>query len=82
VPNVYELPDSSVREKFSFVTQSFSNAELKHWLADSKFELIDQEFWQFFKGDHWTCGEKLKTPINVTKKNRHQLCCMTFKRSD
>jgi 2-polyprenyl-3-methyl-5-hydroxy-6-metoxy-1,4-benzoquinol methylase len=82
VPNVYELPDSSVSKKFPFVTQSFSNAELKHWLADSKFELIDQEFWQFFKGDYWTCGEKLKTPINVTKKCRHQLCFMTFKRSD
>lgn len=32
VPNVYDLPESSVTEKFSFVTQSFSNEERMGWM--------------------------------------------------
>ena len=80
VPNVYDLPESSVTEKFSFVTQSFSNEERMGWMEDSPFELIDEEYWQFFEGEFWTCGKMLDKPVKVEKNERHQVACMAFKK--
>jgi len=82
VANVYALPESSVRENFSFVTQSFSCEEVGKWLSDSPFEMVDQEYWQYFDGEFWTCGEMLERPIKVNKSDRHQLCCMALKKPE
>ncbi len=79
-PNVYKLPESGVKESYSFVTQAFSRKELKSWLSDSPYELLEQEYWQYFEGEYWTCGKKLDRPIKVSKKERHQLSCMVFKK--
>lgn len=76
VPNVYKLPESSVRVDYPFVTQAFSRNELDNWLSDSPFELHQQEYWQFFEGDFWTCGAKLAHPVQVGKEIRHQLSCL------
>ena len=76
VPNVYKLPESSVSIDYSFVTQSFSRNELDLWLADSPFELLEQEYWKFFEGEFWTCGAKLVRPIQVGREDRHQLSCL------
>lgn len=81
-PNVYDLPESSVTEKFSFVTQSFSENDRVRWMQDSLFELVDEEYWQFFEGEFWTCGKKLESPLKVDKKDRHQICCMAFKKPE
>ena len=78
VPNVYKLSDSSVRDDLSFATQAFSRKELDGWLSDSTFELLEQEYWQFFAGEFWTCGEKLAHPARVSRESRHQLCCLSF----
>ncbi|MDH5189730.1 MAG: methyltransferase domain-containing protein [Gammaproteobacteria bacterium] len=78
VNNVYTLPESSVHEDFPFITQSFSRNEVDNWLIDSPFNLIEQEYWQFFEGNYWTCGEKLSAPNQVKKENTHQLSCMLF----
>lgn len=80
IPNVYELPESSVQEKFSFSTQSFSRQELSTWLVESPFELEKQEFWKFFEGDYWTCGERLQKPIQVARENCHQMCCLVLRK--
>jgi 2-polyprenyl-3-methyl-5-hydroxy-6-metoxy-1,4-benzoquinol methylase len=80
VSNVYELPDSSVREKHAFVTQAFSRNELEEWLADSPFVLIEQEYWQCFEGDYWTCGARVEPPVRVSSGDTHQLCCLVFKK--
>jgi SAM-dependent methyltransferase len=79
-PNVYKLPDSSVRDDFPFVTQAFSRKELDSWLSDSAFELLEQEYWQFFAGEFWTCGEKLARPARASRESRHQLCCLSFEK--
>jgi SAM-dependent methyltransferase len=78
VPNVYQLPESSVRENYPFVTQAFSRREVEGWLSESPFELVRQEYWQFFEGDFWTCGARLTKPVQVNKDCRHQLSCMTL----
>jgi SAM-dependent methyltransferase len=81
-PNVYDLPESNVTEKFSFVTQSFSENDRVRWMQDSLFELVDEEYWQFFEGEFWTCGKKLESPLKVDKKDRHQICCMAFRKPE
>jgi SAM-dependent methyltransferase len=77
-PNVYKLPESSVREDYPFVTQAFSRRELDGWLSDSPFKLLKQEYWQFFEGEFWTCGTRLPKPVQVAGDSRHQLCCMVL----
>lgn len=81
-PNVYDIPESSVDNKFSFVTQSFSENDRAMWMQDSLFELVDEEYWQFFEGEFWTCGKKLESPLKVDKKDRHQHCCMAFRKPE
>lgn len=76
VRNVYTLPASSVTESFPFITQSFSRKELKSWLEDVPFELLEQEYWQFFDGQFWTCGERIIPPRRVAVHERHQLTCL------
>lgn len=78
VPNVYKLSNSSVRDDFPFSTQAFSHKELDCWLSDSAFELLEQEYWQFFTGEFWTCGEKLAHPVRVNREDRHHLCCLSL----
>ncbi|MFA5139944.1 MAG: class I SAM-dependent methyltransferase [Elusimicrobiota bacterium] len=78
VPNVYLLPESSVREKFPFITQAFSRRELGMWLANDPYKLLKQEYWQYFEGEFWTCGKRLSKPERVGVDGRHQLCCMVL----
>jgi len=76
--NVYSLPESGVREQFPFVTQAYSRKEIDTWLSDSPYEILDQELWDFFEGDYWTCGKRLPRPTRVDKAERHQLSCLTL----
>jgi 2-polyprenyl-3-methyl-5-hydroxy-6-metoxy-1,4-benzoquinol methylase len=80
VPNVYALADSSVREKFPFATQSFSRVEVDRWLADTGAELVDQEYWRFFEGAHWTCGRTVEPPVRVGREDLHQLGCLLLRK--
>lgn len=82
VPDVYALPESSVRERFPFSTQSFSNREIQSWLQDSPFEIVAQEYWQFFSGDFWTCGKRVIPPRQVSRQNRHQLTCLALQKPE
>ena len=80
VANVYELAETSVKERFSFVTQAFSRKEIYAWLNDVPFELIEQEYWKFFEGEYWTCGDRVLPPIQVEHYDKHQLTCLVFKK--
>ena len=82
VPNVYKLPESSVREEFPFVTQSFSSNEVDSWLSDSPFTLLKQDYWRFFEGEFWTCGGALPKPMQVGPDSRHKLSCMVLSRPE
>lgn len=80
IPNVYSLPHSNTKEIFSFVTQSFSVIERNSWLSSNQVILIEDEYWKFFDGDYWTCGNKLVKPIQTSIDEPHQICCMAFKK--
>jgi 2-polyprenyl-3-methyl-5-hydroxy-6-metoxy-1,4-benzoquinol methylase len=82
IENVYALPESQVKGLPPFTTQSFSDKERQEWMKDSPFDLEDEEYWQYFDGEFWTCGNILKKIIKVTKDSRHQICCMTLRRPD
>tara|TARA_R110001583_G_scaffold76329_2_gene209023 strand:+ start:1561 stop:2289 length:729 start_codon:yes stop_codon:yes gene_type:complete len=76
VKNAYDLPGSCVRIKYPFVTQVFSREEMDSWLEDSPFKVSEQEYWRFFEGEFWTCGDRLDHPIKVSLENSHHLSCI------
>lgn len=79
-PNVYELSDSNAGERFSFKTQSFSKNEIIEWSQICGLKIVEQEYWNFFEGDYWTCGAQLAKPRKVNFDDRYQLTCIHFKK--
>jgi len=81
VENVYLLPESSVGKKYPFITQAFSRSEVQGWLEENRLEVVEQEYWEFFGGDYWTCGSRLQVPKQVSCDERHQHCCLLLKKA-
>ncbi len=82
VDNVYQLPDSEViHQQPTFLTQSFSRVELNGWLDSTRFEIIDQEYWNFYTGSHWTCGKKHTPPLISNAHQAHQLSCLLLRKN-
>lgn len=80
VRNVYELPGSSYGKGEPYITQSYSRSELARWIEENQATIVDQEYWQFWKGDHWTVGEQLIPPKSVTSEDKHQLTCILIQK--
>jgi len=80
VGNVYELPGSSYGQGSSFITQSFSRSELKRWFEENPGTIVDQEYWRFWTGDHWTVGDPVIPPERVTSADEHQLTCILIQK--
>lgn len=80
VENVYDLPGSSYGKDAPYVTQSYSRAELDRWIAGSSGTIVDQEYWRFWDGDHWTVGEQLIPPHRVAVGETHQLSCVQIRK--
>lgn len=81
VRNVYDLPGSSYGQDVGYTTQSFSRAELERWVQASQAVIVEQEYWQFWEGEHWTVGEQVLPPKRVGAEERHQLTCVHLKKS-
>lgn len=79
-PNVYDLAESPVNGEYSFITQAFSRNELNEWINETTFEIVEQEFWQFFDGEYWTCGNRVMPPKKVDVSDNHQLTCMVLQK--
>ncbi len=80
VRNVYELSGSSYGQGAPYITQAFSRSDLRRWLEENNGITIDQEFWQFWEGDHWTVGKQLIPPKRVTAEEKHQLTCILMQK--
>ena len=76
VPNVYDLPDSSYGQDLPFITQSYSRTELNKWIKENHCMIVEQEYWQFWEGSHWTVGNQVIPPRKVDVKDKHQLTCI------
>jgi 2-polyprenyl-3-methyl-5-hydroxy-6-metoxy-1,4-benzoquinol methylase len=80
VEDVYQLPGSSYGKGAPYVTQSYSRSQLTQWLENSNARIVEQEYWQFWEGEHWTVGEQLIPPKNVTSDEKHQLTCVLIQK--
>jgi len=80
VRNVYELPGSSYGKGAPYITQSYSRSELDRWLQENHATILDQEYWQFWEGDHWTVGKQIIPPRSVTPDDKHQLTCILMRK--
>lgn len=80
VENVYQLPGSSYGQNAPYVTQSFSRDRLNHWLTSNGAELLDQQYWQFWTGNHWTVGEQIVPPRPVAVDDKHQHTCLLMRK--
>jgi len=76
VRNVYQLPGSSYGQSAPYITQSFSRVEITRWLRESQAAIIEQEYWQFWHGDHWTVGDQVTPPVRATVNDKHQITCL------
>jgi 2-polyprenyl-3-methyl-5-hydroxy-6-metoxy-1,4-benzoquinol methylase len=80
VRNVYELSGSSYGQGEPYITQSYSRTELNRWLQENQGVIIEQEYWQFWDGSHWTVGSQIIPPKKVSAEDKHQLSCIHLKR--
>lgn len=80
IRNVYKLPGSSYGQHLPYITQSYSRTELNKWLQDNNGVIIEQEYWRFWEGDHWTVGTQLIPPEKVSSEDKHQLSCLLIQR--
>jgi hypothetical protein len=82
VRNVYKLPGSSYGQDATYICQSFSRHELNQWLHSNNGKIIEQEYWQFWTGEHWTVGKQVIPPRKVTAGKRHQISCVLIQKID
>jgi len=80
VRNVYELPGSGYGRDFSFICQSYSRREIDAWLKANDGVLVEQEFWQFWRGDFWTVGDQVLPPLKVGAEDKHQITCLLLRK--
>ncbi len=81
VRNVYELPGSSYGQGSPYITQSFSRVDIDRWLSVNNGSIIEQEYWQFWDGEHWTVGNQLIPPKKVMVNEKHQLTCILIRKN-
>lgn len=80
IDNVYNLPGSNFGQDASYTTQSYSRTQLDKWLIDNDAILEEQEYWQFWEGDHWTVGNETIPPISVSHQDKHQHTCLLIRK--
>jgi predicted SAM-dependent methyltransferase len=81
VKNVYEMPESSYGKGEPYITQSYSRKEVTRWLTENNGVILEQEYWQFWEGEHWTLGKQVIPPRKVTTDDRHQLTCVHMQKA-
>ena len=79
VHNVYALPGSSYGQGLPYINQSFSRAELDGWMKENGAEIVEQEYWQCWEGEHWTVGAQIIPPRRVGVAERHQMTCVDIR---
>jgi len=79
--NVYKLPGSSYGQSATYITQAFSRKDLNRWTSQLSVAIVDQEYWQFWEGPHWTVGRQVIPPIRVSSEDKHQLTCILMRKT-
>ena len=82
IPNVYDLKNSSYGQNAQYVTQAFSREELDFWCKDNKISIVEQEYWRFWEGPHWTVNKQIIPPEMTSASKSHQLTCILLKKNE
>jgi SAM-dependent methyltransferase len=80
VPNCYELPASSYGRQNAYPAQSHGTADLDRWLTTNNAEVVEQEFWRYWTGTHWTEGQQIIPPERSSVDQPHQLTCLLIRK--
>lgn len=80
VENAYALPGSIGADKYSFITQVFSRAEVNKWMQVNSATLVAQEYWQMFDGPFWTIGNRVIPPRRAKVGELHQISCIALEK--
>lgn len=80
VENVYRLPGSSYGQGAPYITQAFSRVELNQWLSENRAIVVEQEYWQYWEGKHWTVGTQIIPPRKVERTEKHHLSCVLLRK--
>jgi 2-polyprenyl-3-methyl-5-hydroxy-6-metoxy-1,4-benzoquinol methylase len=80
VRNVYALEGSSYGQEASYITQSFGRTDVSRWLHENQASLVEQEFWQFWTGPHWTQGKQVIPPTIAAADRLHQHTCLLIRK--
>lgn len=78
VKNVYDLPGSSYGKGNAFITQSYCRENINKWLSFRQSAIVEQQFWQFWDGEHWTVGNQVIPPVKATATQKHQITCLAI----
>jgi hypothetical protein len=80
--DIYKHPRAGYGQNANFITQVYSRNEIKDWLADTSFEIVDQEYYQVFTGEFWTMGERVTPCIKTSNTDLHQLTCILLQKKE
>lgn len=81
IDNVYKLKDSIHNKKIKlYVSQAFSREKVDELLARENCYIIEQEYWQYYSGKFWSCGEPIFPPNKVDSTISHQMTCVLIGR--
>lgn len=79
--NVYE-EQGSYGKGAHIICRQFTQGDFQEWLARSRATIINQEWWQFFDSNYWSCGRLVMPPNPVSPNQQHQHTCMLIRKAE
>jgi 2-polyprenyl-3-methyl-5-hydroxy-6-metoxy-1,4-benzoquinol methylase len=66
----------------SYICNVYSKSEIENWCSKSGLEIKKQKFYNYWTGPFWNSGEIRYTDLEVTKDQKHDLCCVALKKPE
>ena len=79
IPDVYKLPGAGYGESSDFPCRVFCWENISGWAKKHNLKLMDQERWECFTGEYWTCGHRVFPPILTSFNRLHHLTCVLYR---
>ncbi|MFX0134346.1 MAG: class I SAM-dependent methyltransferase [Candidatus Hodarchaeota archaeon] len=80
IDNIYKKEGAGYGQDKKYICQIFSRKELNNWQDTNNIRIIKQEYWQVFKGEFWTFGNRITPARKVKKEEKHHLTCILFQK--
>ena len=76
IDNVYKL----VNIKRPYICQSFNREKLNDWIR-GKGKIIEQEYYDCWKGEFWKQGKQIIPPEKTSKTSNHDMTCIAIRKT-